>query len=112
MRKLAKLSLFAGIVLFASCAAPQVKSKVKAVNASSLREAIADRTISWAGVSYRYDYIPFGKEKTLLAAGENWGPTVNTDLQGICRRLGGKDLEYIKDPFSGKIQQRKLETIL
>jgi hypothetical protein len=101
MKKVVTLVTSTAIVFF-SCATPQVKTTSINKNYNSVREAISERSISWAGVTYRYDYIPFDGHRTLIATGENWGPTVNADLQGICLHLGGKALAYEKDPFTGK----------
>jgi len=88
------------------CLTPQVQTSsgkpVVQKQYSYLREVISDRKISWAGSSYEYNYIPFNGYRTLLAVGENWGPTVNADLQRVCLELGGKSLAYEKDPLTNK----------
>ena len=103
MRRLAFLGVGVGTLLFTACIGPKVETpKGVKKEYSSLREAISYRKISFAGTSYTYDYIPFNGYRTLLAIGENWGPTVNADLQGICLRLKGKPLAYEKDPLTGE----------
>jgi len=99
-KTLLKFALITGTVLLTSCITPKVQNTKQITQSNYLREVISDRKISWAGSSYEYDYIPFAGYRTLLAIGENWGPTVNADLQGICQRLGGKDLAYEKDPLT------------
>jgi len=84
---------------------PAQKSQSSKPQGNTLRELIAGTTIRVLATRYTYDFLPFGKTRTLIITRNDWFPYVNSHLQGLCIKLGGEPLAWSVDPFTG---QKKL----